>query len=218
MYISATTTRDPSGAHHCVGVATASSVHGPYTGQVNSLICPLSQGGAIDASGYADDNGQRYLSWKVDGNSIGHGGNCGNTVAPIAPTPLMVQAVAADGFTLQGAAIQLLDNSGASDDGIVEAPDLTKIGDTYFLFFSSGCYTSPDYTISYATSTSVVGPYTRQPTPLFQTGDYGLVAPGGASVWPHSPYMAFHANYVNVRAMYVAQISYSVGQLFEGGA
>lgn len=49
------------------------------------MICPLSQGGAIDASGY-DDNGQRYVVYKVDGNSIGHGGACGNDGRqPLAP-------------------------------------------------------------------------------------------------------------------------------------
>jgi hypothetical protein len=26
-----------------------------------------------------NDNGQRYMTWKVDGNAIGHGGACGNT-------------------------------------------------------------------------------------------------------------------------------------------
>jgi len=72
MYYSATTASDTS--KHCVGAAKATSITGPYTPTSNSaLICNLAAGGAIDASGY-NDNGNRYLTWKVDGNSIGHGG------------------------------------------------------------------------------------------------------------------------------------------------
>ena len=77
MYYSATTKQDT--AKHCVGAAKATQITGPYTPYTDSaLICPLSAGGAIDASGY-NDNGKRYIAWKVDGNSIGHGGACGNT-------------------------------------------------------------------------------------------------------------------------------------------
>lgn len=76
MYFSASTTTDTT--KHCVGAATSKTVTGPYTATASTaLICPLSQGGAIDASGY-DDNGKRYIVYKVDGNSIGHGGACGN--------------------------------------------------------------------------------------------------------------------------------------------
>lgn len=37
---------------------------GPYIPQETPLFCPLSEGGAIDASGYNDD-GQRYVVYKV---------------------------------------------------------------------------------------------------------------------------------------------------------
>ena len=76
MYYSATTASDT--AKHCVGAATSKTVTGPYTPVGSTaLICPLSQGGAIDASGY-NDNGSRYIVYKIDGNSIGNGGACGN--------------------------------------------------------------------------------------------------------------------------------------------
>lgn len=77
MYYSATTKQDTS--KHCVGAAKASSVTGPYKPVSDQpLICPLEQGGAIDSAVY-NDNGQRWITWKVDGNAIGHGGACGNT-------------------------------------------------------------------------------------------------------------------------------------------
>ena len=77
MYYSATTVADTS--KHCVGAAKASSVTGPYKPVSDQpLICPLDQGGAIYSAVY-NDNGERYITWKVDGNAIGHGGACGNT-------------------------------------------------------------------------------------------------------------------------------------------
>lgn len=72
MYFAATTVADATGATHCVGAATAPNVWGPYLGQPDSLICPLSEGGAIDASGFQDVTGDRYIVYKVDGNSLGH--------------------------------------------------------------------------------------------------------------------------------------------------
>ena len=76
LYFSASTVADTS--KHCIGAAVSKSVLGPYVPTSDSpLFCPLSQGGAIDASGYSD-NGQRYIVYKVDGNSLGHGGACNN--------------------------------------------------------------------------------------------------------------------------------------------
>lgn len=58
MYFSATSSEDST--KHCIGAATSSSITGPYTPEANSLACPLSQGGAIDADGYNDD-GTYYI-------------------------------------------------------------------------------------------------------------------------------------------------------------
>lgn len=157
--------------------------------------------------------GQRYVTYKVDGNSIGHGdvpgaGHCGNTVAPIVPTPLVLQAVGADGVTLQGEPVVLLDNNGPADNGVVEAPSLVKNDDgTYVLFFSSNCFDSGLYNVNYATAPAITGPYTRH-GPLFTSGDFGLVAPGGADVLWDARHMLFHADYpdVGTRALYTAII------------
>jgi len=172
------------------------------------MFCPLDEGGAIDPSGF-EDNGQRYVVYKVDGNSMGHGGPCGNTVAPYVPTPLILQPVGADGIALQGTAKTLLDNAGASDQGVLEAPVITKVGSTFVLFFSSNCYNAGTYTLSYATSRSITGPYTRAATPLLKTGDSGFTSPGGASVYRDGVHMVFHAQSPtgNGRALYQAMMS-----------
>ncbi|KAL9058258.1 MAG: hypothetical protein Q9162_001857 [Coniocarpon cinnabarinum] len=206
MYYSAATKQD--NRKHCVGAASSSTITGPYTPQPNALYCPLDRGGAIDASWFVDTGGQRYVLYKIDGNSIGHGGSCGNSVNPIVPTPILMQAVAGDGVTPQGDPVQLFDNAGASDDGIVEAPSLVKAPDgTYVLFFSSGCYRTPDYTVNYATSNAVFGPYTRAAAPLFKTGTDGLSAPGGMTIWNDAVHMVFHAGPADDRAMYTAQVT-----------
>ncbi|KAK0880477.1 hypothetical protein LTR87_005756 [Friedmanniomyces endolithicus] len=205
MYYSALAASSPT--HHCIGVATASNVLGPYTpvgGE--AMFCPLDQGGAIDASDFVD-NVQRYVVYKVDGNSIGHGGACNNAVAPFVSTPIILQPVAADGITFNGAATTLLDNAGASDQGVVEAPALTKSGSTYILFFSSNCFADGHYTLSYANSTSVTGPYARAAKPLLQTGDNGFDSPGGADVAIDGQHVVFHAAYNGGRAMYQAVIN-----------
>ncbi|RMY66666.1 hypothetical protein D0863_08272 [Hortaea werneckii] len=208
MYYSATTTADTS--KHCVGAATATTVTGPYTPVGNSaLVCPLSQGGAIDASGYYDfATGKRYIAYKIDGNAIGHGGACGNNVAPYVSTAIKLQQVAAnDGVTLQGGATTILDNIGAADQGIVEAPALVKSGSNFILFFSNGCFTKSTYTVNYATATSITGPYNRAASPLFATGQNGLTSPGGMDVFRDGKHMLFHANSGNGRAMYNAVIT-----------
>ncbi|KAF2234750.1 glycoside hydrolase family 43 protein, partial [Viridothelium virens] len=189
LYYSAASSTNPS--RHCIGVASApvsASPSGPFQPtSPTPLICPLPQGGAIDPSSFtdADPSHTLYLVYKIDGNALGHGGECSNTVAPQQSTPLMLQRLAPDGLGVaEGAApTQLLDR-GPGDGPLVEAPVLVRSdGGVYFLFFSSGCTRADDYKIEYATADAVAGPYVRAGTPLVQTGDFGgLVAPGSVTV------------------------------------
>ena len=184
-----------SPAHHCVGVATSKTVTGPYTAAANPLACPLSEGGAIDPDGFQDVDGKRYVTYKVDGNSIGHGGECNNAVAPIVPTPIRLQEVAADGVTPIGAPTTVLDRDDL-DGPLIEAPSLHRSQEgIYFLFYSSNCYSGPLYDTSYATANSVTGPYTKSATPLFITGDgANLVGPGGADIIHDGTRVVFHSH------------------------
>ena len=82
----------------------------------------------------------------------------------------MLQQVTEDGYTFVGPAIEILANI-PSDGAGVEAPTLfydTTSG-LYVLLFNSGCFTSTDYSILYATAPTVTGPYTRRGV-LFATG------------------------------------------------
>lgn len=186
-----------SPAHHCVGAARSTNVLGPYIPLDQPFACPdvLTQGGAIDPDGFLDTStNQRYVVYKTDGNSIGHGGSCGNTVAPIVPTPLMLQEVGPDGITLVGNAVQVLDRDDY-DGPLIEAPSLYRsVEGIYFLFFSSNCFTTPKYDVSYATATNIWGPYTKSGRPLLVTSDADLVGPGGFDIVKDGDLVVFHGH------------------------
>ncbi len=190
-----------------VGWGSESSKNAGEDAPDNSWYQPAWWGGGA--------GGQRYVVYKIDGNAIGHGdlpgvGGCGNTVVPIVPTPLVLQAVAPDGVTVQGEPVTLLDHLGLAEQGVVEAPSLLKTWEgRYVLFFSSGCYAGGNYTVSYATADAVTGPFARQGV-LIRTGMEGLHSPGGADVYWDAQHMAYHANYPNPsvgsRGMYTAML------------
>ncbi|KAI0030284.1 glycoside hydrolase family 43 protein [Vararia minispora EC-137] len=213
MYYAAESATSPN--RHCVGAATASNPQGPFAPVSTALVCNTDQGGAIDPAGFSDVDGSLYLLWKIDGNNIGHGGNCGNSVAPIVPTPIMMQKLDASGtaFAAGSSAIQVLDRDN-NDGPLIEAPSLVRTsGGVYVLFFSSNCYAGSLYDIAYATATSVTGPYTKGPW-LMKTGTpfANLYSPGGADVTPDGTRLVFHADLgttANTRQMYTASISIS---------
>ncbi|KAG6863462.1 hypothetical protein C0993_011374 [Termitomyces sp. T159_Od127] len=191
LYYSATSAQDPTA--HCVGVATSSNVRGPYTPLADPFACHLDQGGTIDAAGHHHPDGSLYVVYKIDGNNRGNGGSCNNGVPPIKSTPIMLQKVAADGYTKIGSEIQILDRDDR-DGPLIEAPSLIHVGNVWFLFFSSGCFAEETYDLSYAYASSVTGPYTRSPdAPLLSSGKDGLKAPGSACVAIDGTKLLFHA-------------------------
>lgn len=169
---------------HCIGAATAKNIQGPFSPLASSIACPLSSGGAIDPTAFIDPiDSSIHVVYKVDGNNRGHGGECGNTVAPQIDTPIVIQQMLSDGTSpdLQRPAQTLLSRT-PEDGPLIEAPALAKVGNVYYLFYSSGCTRNSDYTLRYATATTLQGPYIRAIHPLLQTGSYNLTAPGSVSV------------------------------------
>lgn len=228
LYYSATTGgRNPTPKHphpHCIGAAVSkdTSPAGPYEALDESLACPVMEGGAIDPQAFRDVDGSLYLAYKVDGNNIGRGGECGNLPKKhgeilydeIRPTPILLQRMDADGITKDGNPIEILTND-PSDGALIEAPMIVRSSEgIYFLFYSSGCTRFPSYTTKYATSESVMGPYIRANSSLLKTGDWGLEAPGSIGLaldkdggWN----MAFHARVPDgdigrIRAMFTTKL------------
>jgi beta-xylosidase len=197
LYYSVVMAESPS--KHCVAAAYAPNPEGPFTPAQSPLFCDLSAGGAIDADGFTDPVSHRqYVVYKVDGNSVGNGGACSNTVAPIAPTPLNLQEVSPDdGYTPIGGLTTILLND--PDDGPnIEAPSLTydASSGTYILFYSSKCFTTTPYNIRYATSSSVYGPYTKQGNSFLWTGSTAanVQIPGGIDITKDGKKAVFHGD------------------------
>lgn len=214
LYFAATAANDSS--KHCVGAATSWNVTGPYVPENDPLACPLQQGGAIDPDGFYD-NGTFYVVYKIDGNSLDGDGT-------LHSTPIMLQELESDAVNPCGAPVQILDR-GAADGPLVEAPSLAKRAGTYYLSFSSNMYDTIWYDVSYATASSITGPYTKigaPNAPLLVSGDSSnvgpLSGPGGSDFSADGTKILFHAfenghNISNGRAMYASQIQMSNGAI-----
>jgi hypothetical protein len=177
----------------CIGVATATSPLGPFQPVgTTPLICPLDLGGAIDPNTFVAGDGTRYLVWKNDGNAIGR------------PSTLWLTRTADNGRTLVGGNTAMLTSS-----GVIEAPDLVQRGSQYVLFFSGGGYNDCNYLTSYATSTSLGGPWTTAYRPLMTTAtfDNAVCGPGGADVAGDKIFL--HGWVGSQRHLYVADIGWA---------
>ena len=138
----------------CIGVATASDPLGPFVdNRPEPIVCQTELGGSIDASPFRDADGKLYLYFKNDGNRV-H-----------ARTSLWGQPLAPDGLSVTGQAVELVKDSQAWEERVVEAPTMVRSPVGYELFFSGGFFgwnpeeggLSP-YAMGYASCTAVLGP------------------------------------------------------------
>lgn len=193
------TARHDANGRMCLGAARSADPAGPFvpTSESSPLVCDATEGGAIDPSSFVDSDGTRYLLYKNDGNAVGK------------PAILWLQQVDAGGTTLVGARTELLRNSDASDQGVIEAPTLVKRPSQYVLFFSAGVYSQGTYHTSYATSPTLKGTYSRAFRPLITTDsvDGAVNGPGGQDV--HGDRIFFHGHLAaGGRGMYTAELGW----------
>lgn len=200
----------------CIGVATSPTPMGPFipTNEVKPLVCTLAEGGAIDPAVFQDDDGSEYILWKSDANC------CSGS-----PT-IYLQELAPDGLSLVGAdlanapwllpeATPLIHRDQAWEGRIIEAPTLIKHDGRFYLFYSGNFYDSDRYAISYATATSVFGPYVKAASPILDSSRIGLRGPGGQDVFAGpggETFIAFHAwrnQPTRHRALYLAKINWT---------
>jgi beta-xylosidase len=140
--------------------------------------------GAIDATFFEDDDGRRFLIYKIDGNASGH------------PTPIYIRELAADGlsFAAGSRATQILVNDAATwEGGVVEGPWLVRRFGYYFLFYSGNVY-DERYRTGVARSTSLLGPYEKHGAPILGMNSQ-WVGPGHGSVVTvgDSDFFVYHA-------------------------
>ncbi|BDI22700.1 glycoside hydrolase [Herbiconiux sp. L3-i23] len=166
-----TSTDDASGVQ-CIGVARSRSALGPFVEVGEApLVCPTGVG-AIDASFFVDVDGSAHLLWKVDANCCGGTGEI--WIAPLDHS----------GTRLEGPATLLLSADTPGEGRVVEAPTLVWRDGRYVLLHSAGDYYTLEYSIRWASSSALLGPYVKAPQPLLSTesSDFAYIGPGGQDV------------------------------------
>ncbi|MHB1583722.1 MAG: family 43 glycosylhydrolase [Acidimicrobiales bacterium] len=175
MWFTAPDTRDvlPTGAPaKCIGVAVADGPTGPFLPGAQPVLC--GPWGSIDPRTFVDAHGQLWLYWKSDDNA--------DTRATI-PTTIWAQRLATNGITLVGPRYAVLSATEQWENGLIEAPDMVRVGSRYYLFFSANPSFKADNGIGVATCRGPVGPcQVVGDGPLFGTSVLGQ-GPGEESVW-----------------------------------
>jgi beta-xylosidase len=152
-----------------IGVAKAPAPTGPFTDTGKPLV--ENALGAIDATEFTDDDGSKWLVYKLDGNAQGK------------PTPILVRRLADDGlsFAPGSSAKQILVNDPSTwEGGVVEAPWVVKHDGTYFLLYSGNVY-DQRYRTGVARASSLTGRWEKKGAPIL-TNNEAWVGPGHGSV------------------------------------
>ena len=163
------TVRELRGQRQAISIATSNQPGGPYRdASTGPLIYQSDLGGSIDPSPFVDADGAAYLLWKADSNAINR------------PSTLWIQRLNDEGTALVAQPMTLLAHDARWETPLIEAPSLVRRGDTYFLFYSANWWNTDRYSIGYATSSSVTGPYSKVTTkrPWFAS-DAAVAGPGG---------------------------------------
>lgn len=192
LYYTASDTRKKS---QCIGVAEAPDPLGPFVDtRSEPIVCQTDLGGSIDADPFRDDDGKLYLYFKNDGNRIGK------------HTAIWGQALAPDGLSLAGTAVELLHDDKSWEQRLVEAPTMVRAPTGYQLLFSAAFFGWNDdqnlspYGMGYANCSGPLGPCKKSPdNPIlhsFNEREAGcLSGPGHQSVFRagNRTFMSFHA-------------------------
>lgn len=166
----------------CISRAVANNPAGPFVDDsTGPMICPLSEGGAIDPSIFIDGS-TPYLLWKSDGN-------CCNL-----PTNIYSQQLSPDGLSVVGEPSLLITNDQDWEGDVVEGPSMVKVGSTYELFYSANNWNSDDYAVGIALCETVTGPCTKPNDSAWMTSAKGYTGPGGQEFFsnPGGVWMVHH--------------------------
>jgi hypothetical protein len=160
-----------------IGVAVADRPEGPYTDAIGAPLIGRFENGAqpIDQDVFIDDDGQAYMYY----GGWGHA-----NVVKLNPD---------------------MTSLGRFDDGTVykeitpanyvEGAQMVKRDGRYYLMWSEGGWTGPDYSVSYAMAASPTGPFRKLGKVLHQdpavargSGHNGVINVPGTDIW----YIVYH--------------------------
>jgi GH43 family beta-xylosidase len=164
------TARRRSDERLVVAVASADRPEGPYTDHGPIVAQKV---GSIDAFPFLDDDGQRWLFWKEDGNSTQ-----GDSAV------LWVQRLRDDGLALVGEPTEVIRNDTPWEGKVVEAPCVVKHDSMYYLFYAGAfcCGEGCDYATGVARANRITGPWEKHPVNPLVSEDYSWRCVGHGSV------------------------------------
>ncbi|KAF4406634.1 arabinan endo-1,5-alpha-L-arabinosidase [Streptomyces sp. Ru87] len=160
-----------------IGVAVADRPSGPYEDAIGRPLVSQFHNGAqpIDQDVFIDDDGQAYMYY----GGWGHA-----NVVKLNPDMTSLGTFA-DGSTFRE----------ITPADYVEGPQMFKRDGTYYLMWSEGGWTGPDYSVSYAMSDSPTGPFRKIDKVLAQdpavakgSGHNSVVNVPGTDIW----YIVYH--------------------------
>lgn len=155
-----------------IGVAVSSTPQGPFRDLIGKPLIGGIHNGAqpIDQFAFRDDDGQLYLYY----GGWGH-----LNVVRLAPDLKSLRAYP-DGTTYRE----------ITPPGYVEGSFVVKRNGTYYLMWSEGGWTGPDYRVAYATGPTALGPFTKKGTILAQdervargAGHHSVIKEPGRDRW-----------------------------------
>jgi xylan 1,4-beta-xylosidase len=180
----------------CVAVAAAAKPSGPYT-DYGPLVCQ--EIGSIDAMAVTDEQNERYLVWKEDGNSRNQ------------PTPLWAQKLNEDGTRLVGSKRELIRNDPKSwEGGVVEGAFILRRGDWFYLFYSGNacCGRSCNYALGVARARKLLGPWEKNPANPILAENQTWQCPGHGSIVTDErgrDFLLYHAYRKSEDAFYIGR-------------
>jgi beta-xylosidase len=153
----------------CLGVGTSAKVEGPYQDH-GPLICQTA--GSIDAMPVVDEQGQKWIFWKEDGNSMKM------------PTPIWLSKLSSDGTKLVGKKVEVMRNDAFWEGHLIEGAYVKKHGDYWYMFYAAHacCTRECNYAVGVARSKTLQGPWEKNPANPIIKGNDEWTCPGHGSI------------------------------------
>jgi beta-xylosidase len=155
----------------CISLAYADHPEGVFTDTSRRpIVCSKDTRGSIDPD-LIRVGKRNYLIWKNSG------------IKRVKPTKIWIRRLNARATAFQpgSRAHRLLTTAQPWEGNVIEAPDMIRYQNRFYLFYSGNTYTTDRYATGYAICKTVHGPCKRaRRSPLLATNNV-VVGPGGAA-------------------------------------